>query len=201
AAGSAPREGWLFPHIFRTFRVALDPKKSLLAAAGIVLMALGWWLISILFYNGWSQPSLDKYHARPASYFDNKYKDKSAEERERLRLEEEAERNREFNEDSDRWLHLHRLAGNGIATVKYQPENGQQRPPRSVWGGRLRTMPWYEDRGPNPYFLVTRQTPWPWVSGQFWDWVIDTEVPVLLEPLVKFLEPIVSWLSPTSPTS
>jgi len=35
--------------LFRGFQVALDLNKLLLAAAGIVAMALGWWLLSVIF--------------------------------------------------------------------------------------------------------------------------------------------------------
>jgi len=197
-AGGAPREGWLFPHIFRTFRVALDPKKLVLAAAGIIVMALGWWLISVAFYSLKSQPVL------PAAPTDRdieaKHKNKSQTERDEILRQEVARRDREYNEDCDRWLQLHYLAGNGLATVNYQPEDGVPRPSRSVWGGKMRTMPWYEHRGPNPYLLVTGQSPRPWERGEFWNWAINIEVPVLLEPLVKFLEPIVYLLSPRSGT-
>ena len=81
AAGGASREGWLFPHIFRTFRVALDPKKLVLAAAGIVAMALGWWLISVAFYSAKSEPPT--LPAAPtAADIARKYENKSATERE-----------------------------------------------------------------------------------------------------------------------
>jgi hypothetical protein len=200
-AGGAPREGWLFPHIFRTFRVALDPKKLVLAAAGIVVMALGWWLISVAFYSAKSRPTLPAVRTRQE--IDKKYPDKSAGERDAIERQEIETRDREYNEDWDRWLQLHYLAGSGLETANYQPDsNGKPLPPRSVWGGRLRTMPWYEHRGPNPYLLVTdaKTRKWEWEPGQFWDWAINTEVPVLLEPLVKFLEPIVYLLSPKSGT-
>src|SRR5438105_1628660 len=36
--------------LFQGFRVALDLNKLLLAAAGILTMALGWWLLAIAFY-------------------------------------------------------------------------------------------------------------------------------------------------------
>ncbi|MCI0377492.1 MAG: hypothetical protein L0215_07795, partial [Gemmataceae bacterium] len=42
--------------LFTTFKVALDVKKLLLAAAGIVAMALGWWLLSVVFYGVRSKP-------------------------------------------------------------------------------------------------------------------------------------------------
>src|SRR5436190_9560984 len=37
--------------IFSGFKVALDLKKLLLAAAGVLLTALGWWLLSAAAYN------------------------------------------------------------------------------------------------------------------------------------------------------
>src|SRR5262245_28151721 len=36
--------------LFRTFQVALDLNKLLLAAAGIFVTALGWWLLSAFFF-------------------------------------------------------------------------------------------------------------------------------------------------------
>jgi hypothetical protein len=73
--------------------------------------------------------------------------------------------------------------------------------------GRLRTWPWFEYRGPNPYLLVTgnvkvsgpegtRATPWR--SGQFFDWLLTEQLPVLLEPLVKFLDPVKFLFDPAA---
>ena len=42
--------------LFRGFQVALDHRKLLLAAAGIVSMALLWWVWSLVFYSATSQP-------------------------------------------------------------------------------------------------------------------------------------------------
>jgi len=42
--------------LFRGFQVALDPKKLLLAAAGILLMAIGWWLWAFVFFSSQSMP-------------------------------------------------------------------------------------------------------------------------------------------------
>src|SRR6266404_5255786 len=50
------RETGFWTKIFGTFKVALDPKKLLLAAAGIVVMAIGWWLLSVAFYETRSRP-------------------------------------------------------------------------------------------------------------------------------------------------
>jgi len=72
--------------------------------------------------------------------------------------------------------------------------------------GRLRTLPWYEDRGSNPYLLVTGKegtiaedgTPRtvPWEKGHFVEWMATEQAPVLLEPLVKLLRPVVYFFSP-----
>lgn len=42
---------WLsWTRLFGSFKVAVDPKKLLLAAGGVVTMALGWWVLATLFY-------------------------------------------------------------------------------------------------------------------------------------------------------
>lgn len=71
--------------------------------------------------------------------------------------------------------------------------------------GRLSTWPWFEYRGPNPYLLVsgnvtskgtdgTRAVPWQ--RGGFLGWLLSDQVPVLLEPLMKFLAPVVYLFHP-----
>ncbi|MBI3407531.1 MAG: hypothetical protein HY040_04145 [Planctomycetes bacterium] len=71
--------------------------------------------------------------------------------------------------------------------------------------GALRTMPWNEYRGPNPYLLVTGNIKQndpnetrnvPWARGQFLGWLISDQLPVLVEPLVKFLSPILYMFDP-----
>src|SRR5262249_9788060 len=62
--------------------------------------------------------------------------------------------------------------------------------------GALRTLPWFENRGPNPYLLMTGQAGVPWEAGHFWDWMLTYQGPVLIEPLVKFLRPVVYFFSP-----
>jgi hypothetical protein len=62
--------------------------------------------------------------------------------------------------------------------------------------GRLCTWPWFEDRGPNPFLLATGQGGVPWEAGHFWDWLLTKQGPVLIEPLVKFLQPVVFFFSP-----
>ncbi|HZT80965.1 MAG TPA: hypothetical protein VFA26_12110, partial [Gemmataceae bacterium] len=65
--------------------------------------------------------------------------------------------------------------------------------------GKLRTWPWFENRGPNPYLLATGQAqPSPWQPGHFLEWFLGDEVPVLLEPLRKFLLPIIYFFNPSA---
>ncbi|HEY7427032.1 MAG TPA: hypothetical protein VH682_22545, partial [Gemmataceae bacterium] len=62
----------------------------------------------------------------------------------------------------------------------------------------LSTMPWFENRGPNPYMLVTGQAGIPWEAGRFWDWLVRDQFLVMIEPLVKFVQPIIYFFSPRS---
>jgi hypothetical protein len=79
--------------------------------------------------------------------------------------------------------------------------------PHKPWG-RLRTLPWFEDRGPNPYLLVTGNARTLGPQGKseklvlgestFFNWLLGDQVPVLLEPLVKFFRPIVYLFDPAA---
>ncbi|MFL5339956.1 MAG: hypothetical protein ACJ8F7_07385 [Gemmataceae bacterium] len=182
------RDDLPWTQLFRTFRVALDPRKLLLAAAGILVMAAGWFLLSWACYNLWTKP--DKPEALPSNMDIQKKKGvtevQATEELARMTRE----RDKDFDESVDRWTQLHYLAGSGETTVTYSDGHT-----RRVWGGRLRTMPWYEERGPNPYRLVTSPEK-PWERGDFAGWFIKHEIPVLIEPLIKFLEPIIYLLNP-----
>ena len=62
--------------------------------------------------------------------------------------------------------------------------------------GTLSTWPWFEDRGPNPFLLATGQLGKPWEVGHFWEWFLTQQIPVLIEPLVKLLLPVVYFFSP-----
>src|SRR5947209_1713767 len=78
--------------------------------------------------------------------------------------------------------------------------------PKVKPSGRLRTLPWFEDRGANPYLLVTGNVKMtgtegtvrsvPWERGEFFTWLANDQAPVLLEPLIKFLRPIAYLLDP-----
>jgi hypothetical protein len=92
---------------------------------------------------------------------------------------------------------------NEVVTLKALKllEDPQLRP-----AGQFRTWPWIEYRGPNPFLLATGNVKHtlpdgsvrhvPWERGAFLTWFFTDEVPVLLEPLVKFLRPVVYLLDP-----
>jgi hypothetical protein len=199
--------------IFRGFQVALDPKKLLLAAAGLLVMTWGWWVLSIAFFNSRERPDWNS----------GKYSTGEG--------DKEAAWQR-FKLDLHKWDILYQAAGPGprrltaydLAERQDQVDvltkelteaeksgrmqitfDGRtyflERP-----GGLLRTWPWDEDRGPNPYLLVTGQvtfshadsttTAYPWERGHFFDWLINHQIPVLIEPFIKFLLPIRFLLKP-----
>jgi len=163
--------------LFRGFQVALDPKKLLLAACGILVMAIGWELFGWAFYKS-QEPSWGSgdYERTQAGW------DK-------------------FKADRDKWNLRHEAAGPQYPVKYYDAEDVAQTmeeydqikndfvPTQPKPYGKMRTWPWFEDRGANPYLLVKGQAE-AWEKGRFWDWLVSKELPVLLEPLVKFLRPV-----------
>ena len=144
------RQWFPWTELFRGFQVALDPKKLLLAAAGLLVMSLGWWVLGIIFWTSRAKPD-------PAVY----------------------ETNDAYVADLNKWNLLRDTAEPGKGT--------------------LNTWPWFEERGENPFLLVTggaghEGRASPWEEGRFWDWLIKRQIPVLIEPLVKFLRPIIYLL-------
>src|SRR5205085_9908556 len=64
-------------------------------------------------------------------------------------------------------------------------------------GGKLRTLPWYEYRGPNPFLFTTGVLGG--TSSERQGYIaefLSGSVPVLVEPLVKFLLPVAKVISP-----
>jgi hypothetical protein len=212
--------------LFRGFQVALDLNKLLLAAAGILTMAAGWFLLAVIFTanesstapswpgaygdtpEGWVQFRQDRAHwnlmneaaglsrsDRPAVY----------------EIEDIAESLPEYNlfkdlkqspkvveEVKDRIASLRKQkAIEDHDASKYETKASQYaqlgEPKRS---GLLVVGPWYEDRGPNPYLLLTGQAGVPWETGHFWEWFVRDQGMVMIEPLVKFVRPIVYFFSP-----
>ncbi|MFO0966035.1 MAG: hypothetical protein U0793_10685 [Gemmataceae bacterium] len=67
--------------------------------------------------------------------------------------------------------------------------------------GRLRVLPWFENRGPNPYLLVTGSLKHPEAEakrGALVGWLVSDQAPVLLEPLYKFLSPVAYLFAPNA---
>lgn len=191
----ALRESHPWTDIFRTFRVALDPKKLLLAAAGILAMWGGWWFISWVGYNVYPKPDKAKgYQARSISQLEQEKPGKTAEQYARDQKKEQEEENKKFDDALGRWVQMHYLAGAGYEEAVFS--DGKK---MKVWGGKFRTAPWNENRGPNPYQLIFDPQK-PWEKGHFFDWFTTQQLPVLLEPLVKFLEPIVALIRSSTGT-
>ena len=53
------RTAFPWTEIFRCFQVALDPRKLLVSAAGILVMSLGWYALSTIFYKDQPQRTDD----------------------------------------------------------------------------------------------------------------------------------------------
>jgi hypothetical protein len=94
--GSRAEPAPLYKKIFTGFRIALDIKKLLLAAAGIFCTYLGWWFLSFVFYYPSSRPEWRDYEKKS----DNA-----------------SESFRWFQRDRKRWSRLHELAGPPSAKV------------------------------------------------------------------------------------
>lgn len=176
------RKAFLWTEIFRCFQVALDPRKLLVAALGILVMSLGWHLLSRAFYTDKPLESDESRYNLTAMRKD--LGTKKADGSDYTEPEYAAAAKRKFEKDVEEWKVLHNLAGTD--------KDG-----RST--GRLRTLPWYEYRGPNPYLLFTTL-----VSGtsveiehKFHEFLVGT-VPVLVEPLRKLLTPLVAMLDPNA---
>ncbi len=167
------RRAFLWTDIFRCFQVALDPRKLLVAAVGILLMSLGWHLLSRAFYT--DPPKESDYSTERMQ---RELGPKKPDGTEYTANDYAAEGHRQYERELDRWRVLHDLAGPN---------------------GRLRTLPWYEYRGPNPFLLLTTLVGGTSVdiSTAFGHFLSGT-VPVLVEPLRKLLVPVVYLLNPNA---
>lgn len=166
-------------NIFRCFQVALDPRKLLVAAAGIFAMSLLWYVLSAVFwYKAPNRDDSDYSMSVIKKELEGRDDPKTGEAYKSDALEAAAttEAQRRFDRDYAQWQQLDALAGPG---------------------GRLRTLPWYEYRGPNPFLFVTdvlggsaadREK----AAGGF----VSGSIPVLVEPLVKLLLPVAKIVSP-----
>lgn len=175
-AGYAPRTTLTWADTFRLFQVALDPRKLLVAAAGILVTALGWYALSAA---AWAMTG--EVPNREDARYSKTTIAKAWEGRKDITdADLEAEGDRRFQEAKDTYATWAGLAGPG---------------------GRLRTLPWNEYRGPNPFTLLTDAVSGSAVERQalFSEFLSGT-VPVLVEPLTKMLLPVVNLLDPYATT-
>ncbi|MDW8197168.1 MAG: hypothetical protein RMJ56_06135 [Gemmataceae bacterium] len=165
--------------IFRCFQIALDPRKLFVAALGIFVMSFLWWVLSNIFY--YKPPKIDDPDYQTSTIqrdFEGKLNPATGKNytNEELEVAVAAEARRRFDRDYAQWQELDRLAGPG---------------------GRLRTMPWYEYRGPNPFIFFTDVLSGTAEErGQAIYGFLTGSVPVLIEPLVKLLLPVAKIVSP-----
>ncbi|MBX3401493.1 MAG: hypothetical protein KF873_22395 [Gemmataceae bacterium] len=168
-SSSTTRQRYLWTEIFRCFLVALDPRKLLVAAAGILAVSCGWYVLSAIFHR--SAPDEKATSYTDLTYLKAEFKGhKLPDGKDYADDDFLAEGKKKFDRDSAQWRQLNALAGPG---------------------GRLSTMPWYEDRGSNPYLMSSTILAGTAIDRQneitkFWSY----SIPTLLEPLVKLLVPV-----------
>ncbi len=205
--------------LFRGFQIALDLNKLLLAAGGILTMAFGWWLLAWFFVVAgfktepptWesggdrSIKSPDKQKAwadfrRERDEWNLMYESAGiGSAGQRFTVDDLANSPEEYESFKD----LGDKQGDALekAIEGKDMNEAQKRLYRTKLGklkhyAALSTWPWWENRGPNPYLLVTGQAGIPWEAGRFWDWFLRDQMLVMIEPLVKFVRPIIFFFSP-----
>lgn len=178
-AGFNYRTALPWTNIFRCFQIALDPRKLFIAAGGILTMSFSWWVLSNVFYYKAPLENDQDYNVAVVKKdFEGKKNPATGADYKTEELDDAAakEGRRRFERDYARWQQLDALAGPG---------------------GRLRTLPWYEYRGPNPFLFFTDA-----LGGSAADrdraigGFFSGSVPVLVEPLVKLLLPVAKLVSP-----
>jgi hypothetical protein len=221
--------------IFQGFRVALDPNKLLLAALGIAAMAIVWWFWAAIFYKASNKPvwhgtttfaefkkdrqAWNLLHEAAGYYEPGKYE-------ERFEPADFADSVEELDALEAALPVVKSMAGQGktledvfAATLPIQISDaaGKKAVAQKAWQlrndplkpyGSMRTLPFYEDRGANPYLLVMGREVRvdeqgakhivPWEKGQFVEWMTTKQAPVLLEPLIKMLRPVIYLLNPNA---
>src|SRR5579871_2278275 len=148
SGGFSYRAALPWTNIFRCFQIALDPRKLFVAALGILVMSFSWWLLSNIFW--YKAPSRDDADfGKPALIreFENKTKPDGS----------------RYNDDDFK----------KIGDERYERElaQWQQLDALAGPGGRLRTLPWYEHRGPNPFLFVTNLLSSP--ATTWWEQLAD----------------------------
>lgn len=173
---------WL--EIFRCFQVAIDPRKLLAAAAGILFMSVGWYVLSAVFYYKAPDRSEAKYSN---ATLQKEYEGKKEDELTQIGTDL-------YQADLAQWRELADLAAPADAGSAGNDKTPARAPTPT---GRLRALPWDEYRGPNPFLFVTNA-----IGGSASERsdslseFIHGSVPVLMEPLMKLLLPVTKIVSP-----
>ncbi len=222
---------WLpWTEIFQGFKLALDPYKLMLAVGGVVVTALGWWVLALLFNTEkpvWNEGAITAYSGKTEDerrarawkdykerrhYWNIRYEAAGPQDStEYIDALDLAETPAEFKlltalqkanfswtaliddeKDDNVKKDLEKAERNDALRDKVATLKANIRKP----AGRLRTWPWFEDRGPNPYLLVTGQSGRTWERGHFWEWLLTEQLPILAEPLAKMLRPVFFFFRP-----
>ena len=171
------RKDYQWTEIFKSFQVALDPRKLLVAAAGILVMSFGWYLLSTVFY--YAEP------VRDSDAYSNKTMEKKVDKPKTDKPDEveiyyKNAAQVQFDRDHKQWTTLHSLAGKG---------------------GKLRTMPWDDLRGENPFLFATKLADAPSaVWGEAVKTYLLSQIPVLVEPLHKLFLIVTKIIDPDAST-
>jgi hypothetical protein len=175
------RKSFPWMELFRCFQVALDPRKLLAAGLGIVVMSLGWWLLSVIFASEKPTYNNEQYIAYAKKALGDKKPSTGTTEQFYQPEDYEIEANRIYDRELQQWKFRNDLAGPG---------------------GRLRTLPWDEYRGPNPYLLMTSL-----FGGDAAERSVNLSqfltgtIPVLIEPLVKIMLPLLKFIDANADTT
>ena len=175
----APRQPYAWTELFRCFQVALDPRKLLVAAIGILLTGLSWNLLSRAFNYDAPDKAAAYYDAtKIAKEFEGKRKTKTDD---YTPADFELMAKARYIADVSQWMVRDELAGPN---------------------GRMRVLPWAESRGENPYQFLSRLAALPpaaW-TGESLSYVAR-QLPVMAEPLTKLLLPVVKLADENATTS
>jgi hypothetical protein len=205
--------------IFRGFGVALDLNKLLLAAAGIFVTWIGWWFLGWVYsLNYGSTPAPPGHFTRDATAEQEKPWTAFKRERDLWNLayetagiggdKEQLYEVEDLADSTDEYDRVKKAVGSEPARYKLEALDELQPPLpaakvrhyKELLGkpkpeGRLTRSPWSEDRGPNPYLLVTGKAGVPWGAGHAIDWLAREQFPVLIEPVIKLIRPLLYFLS------
>lgn len=191
APGFSFRATFPWMEIFRCFQVALDPRKLLVAAAGILTMSVGWYILSAVFYYKAPDKNAPEY-SNKAILDDLGQKTKPGTDQPYTEADAQKLADEKYRRDFEQWKVLADLAGPYGQTMQVPGT-----PPVPLPPGRFRAMPWDEYRGPNPFLFATNV-----LSGSAAERAdaltrfLSGSVPVLIEPLVKLLVPVAKMVSP-----